>query len=326
MAPNPHPAPPTDHETGPALQAVLDLNGRTDVAITAELLPLVRTMSPTTPDPVVAVTGFQHDEFTIDGPGGSLTLSRFRPAEQRGPAPALFFVHGGGLIMGTRFALDGADELCRDLGLTLLSVEYRLAPEHPYPAALDDCVAAFEWVVQNAAELDVDNGRLVLGGASAGGGLAAATALRLRDAGDVQPLGLQLMCPMLDDRMRTVSAEQCATGVIWNRGSNEFGWASYLAGLDGDIPDTAAPGRATDLAGLPPTLIDVGDVDLFRDEDVAFASMLWAGGVNCELHVWPGAYHGSDSVAPNAAVTHAAKAARVDWYRRLFDKPSRSSS
>ncbi len=113
-------------------------------------------------------------------------------------------------------------------------------------------------------------------------------------------------------------------GVVWTRTSNEFGWSSYLADVTGDVPATAAPGRATDLSGLPPTLVDVGDVDLFRDEDVAFASTLWASGLNCELHVWPGAYHGSDTLAPDAAVTHAAKAARVDWLRRLLGLPSQT--
>jgi acetyl esterase/lipase len=205
-------------------------------------------------------------------------------------------------------------------------MEYRLAPEDPYPAALDDCTDTYEWVVRNAAELGVDPARLVLGGASAGGGIAAAVALRLRDRGGRLPLGLQLMSPMLDDRMQYASSEQCASGLVWSRESSRFAWSSYLRDVAGDVPYTAAPGRAVDLAGLPSTLIDVGDVDMFRDEDVAFASALWAGGVNCELHVWPAAFHGSDGMAPGAAVTRAAKAARIDWFRRRLAQPSIESA
>jgi acetyl esterase/lipase len=196
-----------------------------------------------------------------------------------------------------------------------------MPPEYPDPTPVDDCYAGLLWTADHAGELGIAPTALFLAGGSAGGGLAAGTALRVRDHGGPGLAGLLLSSPMLDDRMRTASARM--TGVLsWSRTSNETGWRMLLGerfGAD-DVSDYSAPGRATDLSGLPATFIDVGSVDLFRDEAVAFASTIWAGGSDAELHVWPGGFHGYEGYAPNAALTVETLAARERWVRRVLDR------
>jgi len=229
---------------------------------------------------------------------------------------ALFWIHGGGMVLGT---LDGDDFMCktwaRDFGCLVASVEYRLAPEHQYPAHIDDCYTGLRWFAASCDEHCVDQTRIVIGGASAGGGLAAGTALLARDRGEV-PLHFQyLVYPMLDDRDATRSCNEITTEKVWNRRSNQIGWRSYLGDrvAGPDVPIYAAPGRATvdELRGLPPTYIDVGELDPFRDEDIAYAMRLAEAGVACELHVTPGAFHGSEMAVPDAPSSR-----RIRGYRR----------
>ncbi|SEH52066.1 Acetyl esterase/lipase [Mycolicibacterium rutilum] len=222
----------------------------------------------------------------------------FRPEGVTGPSPALLWIHGGGYVIGHA---GQDDELCRRyarrLGATVASVDYRLAPEHSYPTPLDDCYAALRWL---AALPSVDPARVAIGGASAGGGLAAALALLARDRGEV-PLAAQLLVyPMLDDR--TVDrAELDKPGLrLWNKTSNKFGWSAYLGDAD---PEIAVPARRQDLAGLPPAWVGVGTFDLFHDEDLAYAERLKAAGVPCDVEVVEGAFHGFDGVAPKASVS-----------------------
>ena len=160
----------------------------------------------------------------------------------------------------------------------------------------------------------------MLVGGSAGGGLAAAVALLARDRGGPALAGQLLMCPMLDDRNDTPSARQMADLPMWNRKANEVGWTALLGSARGgpDVSPYAAPARAEDLSGLPPTFIDVGSTDTFRDEDVDYAERIWLAGGVAELHVWPGGFHGFGGIAPNAGIPKAAVAARVDWLRRLL--------
>ena len=200
--------------------------------------------------------------------------------------------------MKTRASPGGATRSTR----SSVSVEYRLAPEHPYPAPLDDCYAALAWTVQHAVDLGIDPGRIVVAGASAGGGLAAALALLARDRGEY-PLAYQLLIyPMIDDRMATPSST--LDTVVWTPKANVLGWRAYLGhepGADG-VPAYAAAARADDLAGLPPAWIGVGALDVFRDENITYAQRLLGAGVPAELHVYPGAPHGFESICPDAAV------------------------
>ncbi|MEZ5141156.1 MAG: alpha/beta hydrolase [Acidimicrobiales bacterium] len=252
------------------------------------------------------------------GTAGPRIVLYERPDRTR-PTGALLWIHGGGLVLGTpeqdhRWCSSLADEL----GILVVSVDYRLAPEHPYPAGLDDCMAALAWLHHHADELGVDTTRVAVGGASAGGGLAAAVALRARDEGG-PPLCFQLLnYPMLDDRTVLADDHQGRGELVWTPASNRFGWTAYLG--DAPRPDHAvpyaAPGRATDLSNLPPAWIGVGDLDLFHAEDLDYATRLRAAGVECELVEEPGMYHGADQLATRAARMRAYRAAMVEALRR----------
>lgn len=224
----------------------------------------------------------------------------YRPAgAAQTPTPALLWIHGGGYVLGTAAQDDG---LCRRfverLGVTVASVDYRLAPEHPYPTPLEDCYTALRWL---AGLPGVDGDSVAIGGASAGGGLAAALALLARDRAEVQPVFQVLVYPMLDDR--SVGRHLDDPGHrLWNATSNRFGWKSYLGSAD---PAEAVPARRADLSGLPPAWLGVGTLDLFHDEDLDYAARLQAAGVPCEVHVVPGAFHGFDGIAPKADIATA---------------------
>jgi acetyl esterase/lipase len=200
---------------------------------------------------------------------------------------------------------DSCAAMAHELKIVVASVEYRLAPEHPFPAPLEDCYAGLAWLSACADERGVDRARIAIGGPSAGGGLAAGLALLARDRGEV-PVRFQLLVyPMIDDRNATPSSRAITDPKVWNRHANEVGWNAYLAGRAGadDVSPYAAPARATDLAGLPPTYINVGDLDLFLDEDLAYARALMAAGVPVELHVYPGAFHGSNAFVSRSALS-----------------------
>ena len=238
------------------------------------------------------------DHHAPSGDGTDVLVRIYRPARAPSPAPALYWVHGGGLVMGSVAQNDDMCAAIADrLGIVVASVEYRLAPEHPYPAPLEDCYAGLRWLAGHADELGIDRTRIAIGGASAGGGLAAGLALLARDRGEVAVCFQLLVYPMLDDRNVTPSSHAIVDPKVWNREANAAGWNAYLAGRAGadDVEPYAAPARATDLAGLPPAYIDVGDLDLFLDEDIAYAQALMRAGVPVELHVYPGAFHGSNN-------------------------------
>ncbi len=261
---------------------------------------------------------------SVPGPDGApdVELIICIPTAGGAPAPVIYFVHAGGMIMGNAreplpFVLAQASEI----GAVVVSVEYRLAPETPHPGPVDDSYAGLAWVAEHIGEHGGDAGRIVVSGGSAGAGIAAALTLMARDRGHIALAGALLIAPMLDDRNDTPSAEQMATQPFWNRASNELGWTALLGDARGTdaVSSYAAPARADDLSGLPPMYIDVGSVDTFRDEDIAFAQRVWLAGGDAELHVWPGAFHGFDAIAPGAAVSQAAVAARASWLRRLLD-------
>lgn len=248
--------------------------------------------------PVIGVTAVDHE---APGPEGApdVVVRVYRPDDVEGDLPGLLWIHGGGMVLGSVEMDDiAAAKYSKQLNCVVASVEYRLAPEHPYPAPVEDCYAALKWLA--SADLGVDRARIVIGGASAGGGLAAGLALMARDRGEVEVKFQLLIYPMLDDRNITRSSHEITHPALWNREANLAGWDAYLAGSAGgaDVPIYAAPARAEDLTGLPPAYIAVGDLDLFLDEDIEYAQRLLAAGVPTELHVYPGAFHGSDAFVP----------------------------
>jgi acetyl esterase/lipase len=224
------------------------------------------------------------------------------PTDSQPLRPGVLWIHGGGYVVGSpQFEAFGTGRLARDLGVVAVSPDYRLAPEHPFPAALDDCMAALRWMRANADELGIDADRIAVMGASAGGGLAAAVAQRSHDEGI--PLRAQvLVYAMLDDRSALREDHAGRGRFIWTPASNRFGWTAYL-GCEprmSDAPEYAAPARRENLTGLPPAWVGVGELDLFYDEDVDYAEKLRASGVPCTLVTVPGMYHGADGLAPKA--------------------------
>jgi acetyl esterase/lipase len=292
-----------DHELGEDFIAA----GRTP-AVTSELLLNLYPYSEST----IAVSG--HD--------GDVVASVFTPHEPTDSLrAAIVWIHGGGMFGGDRFQAMEALILAEQQGMVVVSVEYRRAPENPYPAPGDDSLAVLRAVESRSESLGIDRHRLFLAGVSAGGGIAAATALRVRDEGGPELAGIVLLCPMLDDRMLLPSTMMSGLPV-WNRAENEFGWRTLLghrAGGD-EVSPYAAPARATDLSGLASIYIDVGSADLFRDECVEFASRIWASGGAAELHVWPGGFHGSELMMPNSPLGEATWKARNDWLTRTIDQ------
>ncbi len=225
------------------------------------------------------------------------------PAEHPAPRPAVLWVHGGGFVAGTaQFEAPWAGRLVTSLGAVAVCPDYRLAPENPFPSGLDDCMAALQWMVKHADDLGVDPDRIAVCGASAGGGLAAAVAQRALDEGI--PLKVQgLVYPMIDDR---TALREDLTGkgeLTWSASSNKWAWTAYLGREPRrcDRPPVLAPARRADVAGLPPAWIGVGGLDVFHDEDVAYAERLTAAGVACELVTVPGMYHTADGLVRNVS-------------------------
>ena len=231
------------------------------------------------------------------------------------PSGALLFIHGGGFIFGD---LDSEhDRLLTYLDLadvTIVSVDYRLAPEHPFPAGLDDCWTVLTWLVENAVSLGVDPARIGVGGASAGGALAAGLALRCRDEG-LTIAAQMLIYPVLDDRCATASMAIFDECDPWSGRRNRQMWPLYL-GHEGEAPVYAAPARAQDLTGLPATYLMSCEEDPLRDEELAYAQRLLDAGVGVELHHYPGTYHAFDVIAPDAAVSRRAFAEHAGFVQR----------
>ncbi|WHT17607.1 alpha/beta hydrolase [Crossiella sp. CA-258035] len=246
--------------------------------------------------------------LSIPGPAGApeVDIRVYTPAAEPGPLGALVHIHGGGFVIGDldmaeRTALRVADEV----GVVVVAMDYRLAPEHPFPAGLEDCYATLEWTAKHAAELGVDPDRIAVGGDSAGGGLAAAVTLLARDRGGPALAYQVLNIPELDDRLSTPSMTAFTDTPMWHRPNAILSWDFYLGdGRRGteDVSPYAAPARATDLSGLPPAFVAVCEFDPLRDEGLDYAQRLVQAGVSTELHLYPGTFHGSAFVA-GAAVT-----------------------
>jgi acetyl esterase/lipase len=297
-----------DPELAPMLAVFPPLN------LAPETLDAVRVAIsmpiPEAPDPDDLFPGVTRTEQRVPGAEGApdVRVLCYEPRDRTTATAALVWVHGGGYVLGTA---DIDDLLCRRIatesGAVVVSVDYRLAPETRAPGPVEDCYAALRWTHANAESLRVDRERIAVGGASAGGGLAAALAILARDRAEV-PISFQfLVYPMLDDRTgSSVDAQPHAGEFIWTRSDNRFGWESLIGatpGGDGVSPHTAAA-RVDSVTGLPPAYIGVGALDLFVEEDIAYATRLIQAGIPTELHVYPGAFHAFDNV-PTARVTEA---------------------
>lgn len=315
----------TRHLVDPELAPMLEIFPA--LQFTPETLPFVRAgiaemlaqgggVVPEFPD--IGVT-----RHAVPGPDGApdVPVIVYIPKNSAGPHPVLLWIHGGGYVIGSADQDDlQVKGIVSQVGCAAVSVDYRLAPETTAPGSVEDCYAALSWVYSHAAELGFDPQRIAIGGASAGGGMAAALGLLTRDRGEI-PLVFQLLIyPMLDDRTAVARDPHPYTGeFVWNADANHFGWSSLLGhapGIDG-VSLYAAPARAESLAGLPATFITVGALDLFLEEDLDYARRLVREGVQTELHMYPGAFHGFNLMA-NARVAQAFDRDITDALRRAL--------
>jgi acetyl esterase/lipase len=252
--------------------------------------------------------------------GSPLRLVLVRPAVPRRGVPGVLWMHGGGYAMGTpRSGMSTAKRLVAASNAVVVLPDYRLSIEAPYPAAPDDCYDALLWLRDHADELGVADDQVVVGGESAGGGLTAAVTLMARDRGEVAVAFQMPLYPMIDDRPTGSSRDNWTP--VWNTNTNNAAWDLYLGELrGGDVPAYAAPARATDLVGLPPTLTFVGDIEPFHDEVVDWCQRLRAAGVPVSYEVYPGAFHGFDLIARSAPVSREARAFLIDGFRDFLSR------
>ncbi len=271
-----------------------------------------------------AIEGVYTEDRTVPGPENSpdVLVRIYVPEGRSDRLPAMLWIHGGGYIMGSvNFDDNQMKQVVNTIGCMVVSVDYRLAPENPFPAPVEDCYAALKWMAANADALGIEKSRIAIGGGSAGGGLAAGLALLTRDRAEVDIILQVLIYPMIDDRNVTPSSRAIIDPRTWNRDSNLFAWKAYLgkAAERGDVSPYAAASRAADLAGLPPAYIVVGELDLFVDEDIEYAQRLIQAGVPTELHVYPRATHAFDTIV-TASVSKRFMAERDEAIRRaLFE-------
>ncbi len=299
-----------------------------DYAIDPELVPLLELIPDSDLDDLVAAraladsfvdlinAGIDYSGVTITnrevpGPAGAPPVGvRWFVPQAVAPStgrPALLHIHGGGFISGSiDLELDFLVATTRELGIAIASVDYRLAPEHPFPAGVEDCYAALVWLHDRAAELGVDPARIGVGGGSAGGGLAAAVALMARDRQGPPVCFQYLGIPELDHRLETVSMQTFTDTPLWSRPAAVRSWQHYLGTIDGEVSAYASPSIASDLRGLPPAYVTAMEFDPLRDEGILYALRLLQAGVNVELHSYPGTFHGSQAVT-TAAVTIRAR-------------------
>jgi triacylglycerol lipase len=260
-------------------------------------------------------------DAVAEADGQSVKVRIHQPPAGGDNRPCIYSIHGGGYVVGSHEGDDAKHQVwCTALGTVGVAVGYRLAPEATFPGPLEDCYAGLVWTYRNAERLGIDSKRIGILGDSAGGGLAASLALMARDRAEV-PVAFQVLrYPMLDDRQTTASS--AAAVPIWQPHTNAFGWRSYLGALYGtaDLGGYAVAARATDLSGLPPTLIIAGDLDGFLDEDIDYARRLTGAGVLCDLHVLAGAPHGFFSLLPDAPVSRRARAIVDDWLAQRLSR------
>lgn len=297
--------------------------------LTPELIPLSReqTIIGSLSDEEIRCNGdFSFLEIDIPGPKDSPNISLIIcvPTATSGPYPVIYNIHGGGMVAGNNRTAELACELRRakELQLAVVAINYRLAPENPDPAPVEDCYAGLIWLFENAYAYKLNQKKIIVSGNSAGGGLAAGVTLLARDRGYPNIMGQMLQCPMLDDRCETFSANQLKDIGVWDSYSNITGWNALLGTRRGsnNVSYYAAPARANDLSGLPPAFIDVGSVEALRDDAINYANRIWQCGGEAELHIWSGAFHSFDQWVPNAIVSKAATQTRISWIQRMLNR------
>jgi acetyl esterase/lipase len=319
------PPPPFDPECVPALEDFIEI---LPPSLGPDAIPALREIHThpafrVSDEELLRGRSYTMEERTVPGPPGApdVQLLVFTPTALDAPTAAIYHIHGGGMVGGTRRShVSNMLDLAEPENMVVVSVEYRLAPEHPDPAPVEDCYAGLRWVAENAQELGIDPDRLVIGGFSAGGGLTAGVTLLARDRGGPRLLGQMVLWPMLDDRNNTPSSFQMLGVGMWDQISNQTGWDALLGDRAGgpDVSPYAAPARADDLSGLPPALIEVGSAETFRDEAVDYAMRIWRAGGVADLHVFGGAYHGYTMLAPDAAISRETVQVRGSWLYRLI--------
>lgn len=295
--------------------------------LTAETIELYRRRYEHPDDMIVQATRdfpVEVEHRFVPGPENQpdVLVSVVRPSDGVRTPAGLYGIHGGGMVMGTRAgALSVVLPFVVEYGCAAVVVEYRLAPEHPDPAPVEDCYAGLCWMSEHAAEIGIDPDRILVIGESAGGGLSAGVALLARDRGFPALAGQGLICPMIDDRNDTLSSRQHQEVAIWPGSFNETGW-NALVGAENRGTDRvspyAAPSRMQDLSGLPPAYLEVGSAEVFRDESVDYATRIWEVGGEAELHVWAGGYHSYADFAPEAAISRGTIEARRNWVTRVL--------
>lgn len=266
-------------------------------------------------------TGLEIVDRFVPGPAGApeVRVRVYRPLSGQ-TGSAILYLHSGGLILG---GLESEHHLCtsfgRELGAVVVSVDYRLAPEHPFPAAIDDSYAAFIWLFAAGEELGIDTGHVAVVGRSAGGGLAAALTLMARDRGGPPACFQYLDVPMLDDRLESESMHSFTDVPVWDRANSEIAWRHYLGDAAGEsgVSPYAAPARAIDLSGLPPAFIHTAQLNPLRDEGIAYAQRLLSAGIPTELHSSPGTFHGSNMV-PEATISRRLEAEQIAVLRQAL--------
>ncbi|BBJ39211.1 esterase [Streptomyces antimycoticus] len=298
--------------------------------LSPEVLAQLRQLPSTPIESLLAHRQIDRREITVPGKDGApIPLSVFSPAntDRTTAAPCVYWMHGGGMVMGDRYSqIDIPLEWLDEFGAVVVSVDYRLAPEATGTALVDDCYRGLRWIAEHSEELGIDPFRIVVAGASAGGGLAAGVTLLARDLGTPAIAAQMLICPMLDHRNTSTSSRQYSGGPgVWTREMNEFGWRAVLGDLtDDEVSEYVSPARAADLSGLPTTYIDTGSAEVFRDEDTDYATRIWTAGGQAELHVWAGGFHGFDALYPQAHISATARRTRTDWLARLLS-PNRAA-
>lgn len=318
--------PPFDPELYSVLPKIIE---KLNIPLTPDCIGKAREATASgslTDDQIRRGGAFYFEERDIPGLEGTPNISVIicRPTATLGPHPVIYNIHGGGMVAGNNRTAELTRELNRAeiLQMAVVSPNYRLAPEHPDPAPVEDCYAALVWIAEHSKSLALDSKRIIISGNSAGGGLAAGVALLARDRKGPALIGQMLQCPMLDDRCDTFSSKQMKGVGLWESTSNFTGWSALLGDRRGGehVSYYAAPARAKDLSYLPSTFIDVGVVEALRDDSFSYANRIWQAGGDAELHVWSGAFHSFDQWVPDAIVSKSADEVRVAWMQRLLKR------
>jgi acetyl esterase/lipase len=283
------------------------------------LFRLVMALMPTpkTPEDILVENIF----ITGKDDRTKIRLRIYKPKSIAAPTPVLLWLHGGGYVIGKPEMDDlSCAQYVRELGVTIVSVDYHYAPKYPFPAGLEDSYSALKWVGAHSRQLGVDAKRIAIGGASAGGGLAAALVQLAHDRQEIKPVFQLLVYPMLDDRTVLRADIDDSNSPAWNQKSNRFGWESYLGKKCGaeDVPPYSVPARREDFSGLPQAWIGVGTLDVFHDEDVAYAQRLKGCGIECELYIVPGAFHGFDVFDPQIPIVKDFRKSQISALKKYL--------